>query len=876
MLVSVCVLVGAEAAVADLSSSVALAGTSTAKSGRAQGELETTAALAFGDGAFQLDLGPCYSVTGTTAPKGRKGTQQRLLVDDASREAYRAFLTVLAAQAGVSPSPALRDRTRLLLTLNENDTATLTLKTRLSAKKARATSIRAELAGPVLPAVGPPAPEPCRFAGPTSSQPLALTARGEFLAVANPDSDSVSFFDVRPGRGARVAEVGVQDEPNGVAFLPDGSKAYVANTASGTVTVIPTDLAAGAPAAPTLHIPVGAEPYGLALTPHGRFLYVSNARSDSISVIETATDLVIGTIPVPGREPRGLAITNDGDDDDQDELLYVTRFLSPLDPGEQDGADDARTGEIWEVDLGLFTVIGTRLLPALGDTGFLAAGDALARVAPGADFTFPTGAYPNQLNQVALKGDFLYAPNIGASQNGPVRFDVNVQSLLSYVVRDGSGGAGASINLQQAVASQASPAKRFLTVPWAIAFEHADDVGYVVSAASDVVAKVQVDPATGLPAVQNDPKQPDRVLEIPVGRNPRGIVVDAADARAYVMNQVSRDVSVVDLAASPEKVIATLRSADLPEPGTPDHLVHVGRELYNTSIGRFDATGRRQPPLTGRMSKDGWSSCSACHPNGLSDGVVWLFPDGPRRTIAQHADFDASDPPARRILNASAARDEQEDFELNIRNVSGGEGLLVLEDGVTPDPDVASLLPLASGGRRQLTVEGVPAWDALAAYVRFGIRAPISPRSETEPDAIAGRALFLSANCQLCHGGPLWTRSTIFHTPPPDPAQVVDGQLIAQLRNVGTFDPGRFNEIDANAGSPLGAAGYAIPSLLSAFAFEGTLLHGGAAVSFDDVLAGVAHRSAGTGGVDTLSNAADRAKVATFLRAIDAATATVP
>ena len=36
-----------------------------------------------------------------------------------------------------------------------------------------------------------------RFVGPTSSQPLALTADDGLLAVANPDNNSVTIFDVR-------------------------------------------------------------------------------------------------------------------------------------------------------------------------------------------------------------------------------------------------------------------------------------------------------------------------------------------------------------------------------------------------------------------------------------------------------------------------------------------------------------------------------------------------------------------------------------------------------------------------------------------------------------------------------------------------------
>ena len=96
------------------------------------------------------------------------------------------------------------------------------------------------------------------------------------------------------------------------------------------------------------------------------------------------------------------------------------------------------------------------------------------------------------------------------------------------------------------------------------------------------------------------------------------------------------------------------------------------------------------------------------------------------------------------------------------------------------------------------------------------------------------------------------------------------------LRNVDTFDPAAFNEVRQTGAPPLGANGFAPPSLLSAFAFEQGQFHINAAASFDDALDNVTHRSAGTGGVDTLSNPADRDKVAKFLRSIDAASAPVP
>ena len=179
-----------------------------------------------------------------------------------------------------------------------------------------------------------------RFAGPTNSQPLALSANGAFLVVANPDNNSASFFDLRSDRNRKVAEVTVQTEPGGAAFMPNGRKAYVANTVAGTVSVINVNIAGGAVSPVSKNIVVGTEPYGLCLTPNGAKLFVLNARSNTVSVIDTATDAVIATRAVPA-EPRGCAITNDGDADDNDETLYVTHFLSFLLPGKVDGADDA-------------------------------------------------------------------------------------------------------------------------------------------------------------------------------------------------------------------------------------------------------------------------------------------------------------------------------------------------------------------------------------------------------------------------------------------------------------------------------------------------------------------------------------------------------
>ena len=724
------------------------------------------------------------------------------------------------------------------------------------------------------------AQSPTRFTGATSSQPLALNADDSLLAVANPDNNTVTFFDAKNGN-ARLGEVAVGKEPNGVALSPDGSRAYVANTVDGTVWVIGVTRTPAFATTVVGVISVGVEPYGLALTPSGRKLYVTVSRSNYVTVIDTTTNLVIKNILGGWLEPRGIAITNGGTDDSQ-ETAFVTQFLALPVAGKVDGADDAKTGRITAVSVASDTVIGETVINPLADTGFKAAGDALARTAPPAapvatDFKFVTGAYPNQFNSIAIRGKYAFLPNTGASPNGPFRFNVNTQSLLSVFDTTTRQDIGKTINMHAAVDAQTGTPKRFITVPWSIALKHKADEGYVISAASNIVVKVKIDPATGAPTVQNDPTDATRVLQIPTGKNPRGIVITASDQTAYVMNYVSRDVTVIDLTGAVEKVTTTLRAATLPAAGSQEDKIHVGKELYHTSIGEFDPAAAGGAPITGRMSNNGWGSCSSCHPFGLTDNVVWLFPSGPKRTISQHTDFDQTDPARKtmRALNWSGERDEEADFELNIRAVSGGLGVIVGADGVTQEPAVANLTPLPSRGRNQLKVRGVPAWDGLEAYMQFGIRAPISPlRGSTDPDIAAGRQAFTQSNCQSCHGGAQWTSGRVRFNPAPDASLISAGQLVTELRKVGTFDPTAFNEVRQNAAPSIGGDGFVPPSLLSLFAFPQTFFHGGSANSLEAVMQSVAHRSAGTG-TDLLGDAAKRAQLIKFILSIDAATAPI-
>jgi YVTN family beta-propeller protein len=289
-----------------------------------------------------------------------------------------------------------------------------------------------QLAGGGRPADTHAAGPPHRLAGPSASGPIAVTSDDRYVWVVNPDNNSVSLLEVGGDANMKLAEVPVGREPQNVAIAPGDRFVYVSNTVSGTVSVILAN-----PHHPrVLHtIAVGTEPYGMAFTPNGTKLYVANARSNDVSVIDARSNRVISTIGGVGLEPRGVAVTNDGDASDDDEKVYVTQFFGVDRPGVLIGRDDYKEGRVTVISTATDGVLGEVVLHPMADTGFRSNGSALNGV-PGTTpptFFFVTGAFPNMLNSVVIKGDRAYLPNTAASPDGPVRFNVNVQAFLSVI-----------------------------------------------------------------------------------------------------------------------------------------------------------------------------------------------------------------------------------------------------------------------------------------------------------------------------------------------------------------------------------------------------------------------------------------------------------
>ena len=174
------------------------------------------------------------------------------------------------------------------------------------------------------------------------SSTLALTSDDRRLVAVNREKNTVSVLAVRDDAGADtgdlIAELPVGHEPRFVALAPDDSSAYVTNAMDGTMSVISLtgeiatrpELAGEAYTMVGNPIAVGVEPRGIAITPNGGYAFIANHTAGMVTVVKLAPSAtVIGTVATGGN-PQSIAITNDGDDDDLDEQVFVTRIFGEL------------------------------------------------------------------------------------------------------------------------------------------------------------------------------------------------------------------------------------------------------------------------------------------------------------------------------------------------------------------------------------------------------------------------------------------------------------------------------------------------------------------------------------------------------------------
>jgi YVTN family beta-propeller protein/autotransporter-associated beta strand protein len=121
---------------------------------------------------------------------------------------------------------------------------------------------------------------------------MAIAPDGTRAYVTNTNSNSISVINTATNTviGAAIA---VGSNPDAVAVSPNGTRIYVTSFNSNTVSVI--NAATNAVVATIL---VGAGPEGVAFSPDGTRAYVANSGNNTVSVINTTTNLIIETVAV--------------------------------------------------------------------------------------------------------------------------------------------------------------------------------------------------------------------------------------------------------------------------------------------------------------------------------------------------------------------------------------------------------------------------------------------------------------------------------------------------------------------------------------------------------------------------------------------------
>jgi len=713
------------------------------------------------------------------------------------------------------------------------------------------------------------------FSRPTNSSPIAISADNKLVWSVNPADNSVAV--IRTSDNTLLTKITVDREPRSVAVDPNNSFAFVANAAGNTVSIIrivnpdPNNFQAGVDEIGSGirgKLVTGAEPWDIVISPDGNRVFVANSAQDTITVINATTRTILGNIDIrnsvcndPDRtrhfQPRGMAVTLDNT------RLFVTRFLSFTKPGGVQGDDNGKQGAVCQVNINTTSANLSDYQP----TALITIG-AVNTGFPNQDNS-DTFAYPNQLQSIVIRGNRAFLPNIASSPSGPLRFNVDTQAFMSIVTNlNTTPSDGSSLNLNLGARTPESGKTRlFFANLWGVAFTNQSGAGnaYAISAGSDLLVKLIVDAADNI-GFTVAPTPPDTIskttryidLNNPAdpatsgtnaGKNPLGIVINDAGTTAYTNNFVSRNVSVVDLAN--DKVIKVIKTADLPAPGSQGERNLVGAEMFFSSRGNFDQANGVTVSTTNRLSSEGWQNCASCHFDGWTDGTVWAFNTGPRKSVPLNGTFNPNKPADdQRVLNYSAIFDEVQDFEANIRNVSGPGPLQQAQNGTTNDPNHGLLFdddgnvnhaPITlnafakpNAGRNQFTVtlpgstNKVPALDALKEWVQFAVRTPNGRLTTTEliggggnptgaanqSDVDGGRELFVQAGCNTCHGGGKWTISTKDFTSPPaagdiftettPPAQAGTNPAAAQYLNRFLRDIGSFNLGVAGQGNLIG------------------------------------------------------------------------
>jgi YVTN family beta-propeller protein len=519
-----------------------------------------------------------------------------------------------------------------------------------------------------------------------ASSAIAITPDGAIVLAVNPDSNSVTLVDTSSGGVMAELEVGV--DPRSVAVSADGDTAFVAEQGSDSISII--DIHSQAV---TASVGVGDRPVGVAVSPNGRLIALAELGQDQIRILASQDLSTYAVIQVADR-PYSLAFTPDGTH------LLIAHLLSGdvtvlmLQPDKTYLPLIQRGAETNQV-VHLQSKIDQSTVPILSFT----------------IHTWPNVA-PAPAVIVNTAGTRSYLPQTMANGLGlNTRFDASVFPKISVLnLETNTHQSSEHISLPET--------DRPVGLPWDVALAKNDTELWVANSASNDVSVIDL----------SQPTHPTRVANIPVGDNPRGIVVAPDGSLAYVNNILAGTVSVIDAHTYTVTQMITVTTIPLP-PALLD-----GKRLFFSSA---------RPEL----ARARWISCNTCHVEGEHDGRTWVLqylgdvPPGEdpviRRNTTSLLGMIETYP-----LRWSAEWNESADSEFSIRFEQYGSGLIEGEMHPTlGDPNQGRSYNL----------------DCLALFID-SLSVPTRNYPFTEAE-LRGKAIFESpyTQCTTCHPAPLYT-----------------------------------------------------------------------------------------------------------------------
>ncbi len=533
----------------------------------------------------------------------------------------------------------------------------------------------------------------------SSTSVIEHSSAGQLWNV-NPDNNSVSVINTVTL--ALLAEIQVGRNPVSLAEAPNGD-IWVANREDATISVISSATLA---VTGSIDLQSASQPYGIVFSDSNAFVALEAVGK----VVKISLAGAISDERDVGDSPRHLTI------DGSQQTLYVSRFITPLLPGEDTAnvvVDDGTRKYGGEV-----VVMQTSDL-SITDTIILEHSNRVVSEHQGPGI-------PNYLGAMAISpaGDVGWLPSkqdnilAGALRGGAgMTFDQTVRAITS------------KINLTNNAEQLASRVDHDnASVAGASAF---DPFGVTLFTSLEGNRQVSIiDASTAI-----------EIGRVDTGRAPQGLAVSADGSRLYVHNFMDRTVGVYNIEAvvnNGATVAPQLATVDVVSNESLDATVLRGKQLF------YDARDDRLAGLD-------YMSCASCHVDGEHDGRVWDFTglgEGLRNTITLKGRAGMG----HGMLHWSSNFDEVQDFEGQIRDFAGGSGLM-------NDADFANTADPLGNAKAGLSAD----LDALSAYMTSLDRVDDSPWRMADGSltaaALSGESVFASQGCGSCHEGLIFTDS---------------------------------------------------------------------------------------------------------------------